>query len=106
MAPSPSTFPYVLGWDSAGTEAAVGRNVTRFDVGERVYASTMPLPRGGFYAEYAVVEAEFAARVPDRLPTEQAGAMAWDALTALSGLERLRVAARAPATQETEPSAA
>jgi NADPH:quinone reductase-like Zn-dependent oxidoreductase len=85
----PSTFPYVLGWDAAGTVAAVGRNVTRFDVGDRVYASTMPLPRGGCYAEYAVVEAEFVARVPDRLPTEQAGAMAWDALTALSGLDLL-----------------
>ncbi|HYI05226.1 MAG TPA: alcohol dehydrogenase catalytic domain-containing protein, partial [Reyranella sp.] len=58
-----STFPYVLGWDAAGTVAAVGRNVTRFDVGERVYASTMPVKRGGFYAEYGVVEAEFVARV-------------------------------------------
>ncbi|MDA0635923.1 NADP-dependent oxidoreductase [Nonomuraea sp. MCN248] len=85
----PSTFPYVLGWDAAGTVAAVGRNVTRFDVGERVYAATMPVKRGGFYAEYGVVEAEFVARVPGRMPTEQAGAMAWDALTALSGLDLL-----------------
>ncbi|WP_199235941.1 quinone oxidoreductase family protein [Micromonospora sp. S4605] len=84
-----STFPYVLGWDAAGTVAAVGRNVTRFDVGDRVYAATMPVPRGGFYAEYGVVEAEFVARVPDRVPTEQAGPMAWDALTALSGLDLL-----------------
>jgi len=84
-----STFPYVLGWDAAGTVAAVGRNVTRFDMGERVYASTMPVKRGGFYAEYGVVEAEFVARVPDRLPAEQAGAMPWDALTALSGLDLL-----------------
>ncbi|MGN9768963.1 quinone oxidoreductase family protein [Micromonospora sp. SD12] len=84
-----STFPYVLGWDAAGTVAAVGRNVTRFDVGERVYAATMPVPRGGSYAEYAVVEAEFVARVPDRLSTGQAGAMPWDALTALSGLDLL-----------------
>ncbi|SCG48514.1 NADPH:quinone reductase [Micromonospora coxensis] len=85
----PTTFPYVLGWDAAGTVAAVGRNVAGFDVGERVYAATMPVARGGFYAEYGVVEAEFVARVPDRVPTEQAGAMAWDALTALSGLELL-----------------
>ncbi|MFG3706616.1 zinc-binding alcohol dehydrogenase family protein [Micromonospora sp. NPDC047670] len=69
--------------------AAVGRNVTRFDVGERVNAATMPVPRGGFYAEYGVVEAEFVARVPERMPTEQAGAMAWDALTALSGVDLL-----------------
>ncbi|MBA2892343.1 quinone oxidoreductase family protein [Nonomuraea soli] len=85
----PAPFPYVLGWDGAGTVAAVGRNVTRFDLGERVYAATMPMPRGGFYAEYGVVEAEFVARVPDRMPTAQAGAMAWDALTALSGLDLL-----------------
>ncbi|MEW2378393.1 NADP-dependent oxidoreductase [Micromonospora sp. NPDC047812] len=86
-----STFPYVLGWDAAGTVAAVGRDVTRFEVGERVYAATMPVPRGGCYAEYTVVEAEFVARVPDRMPTEQAGAMAWDALTALSGLDLLNL---------------
>ncbi|WP_422733539.1 quinone oxidoreductase family protein [Micromonospora sp. WMMD558] len=84
-----STFPYVLGWDAAGRVAAVGRDVTRFDVGDRVYAASMPVPRGGFYAEYGVVEAEFVARVPDRMPTEQAGPMAWDALTALSGLDLL-----------------
>ncbi|MEW9552397.1 zinc-binding alcohol dehydrogenase family protein [Nonomuraea sp. NPDC050783] len=85
----PSTFPYVLGWDAAGTVAAVGRDVTGFEVGERVYATTVPAARGGAYAEYAVVEAEYVARVPDRLPTDQAGAMAWDALTALSGLDLL-----------------
>lgn len=84
-----STFPYLLGWDAAGTVAAVGRNVTRFEIGDRVYAATMPAARGGFYAEYGLVEAEHVAHVPDRLPTEQAGAMAWDALTALSGLDLL-----------------
>ena len=86
---SPSTFPYILGWDGAGTVAAVGRNVTRFEIGDRVYAATMPVSRGGFYAEYAVVEADHVAHVPDRVSTRQAGAMAWDALTALSGLDLL-----------------
>lgn len=85
----PSTFPYVLGWDGAGTVAATGRDVTRFVVGDRVYAATTPVTRGGFYAEYGVVEEEFVARVPDRLPMSQAGAMPWDALTALSGLDVL-----------------
>lgn len=85
----PSSFPYILGWDGAGTVAAVGRNVTRLAVGDRVYAATMPVPRGGFYAEYGVVEAEHVARVPARMSTEQAGAMAWDALTALSGIATL-----------------
>jgi NADPH2:quinone reductase len=84
-----SRFPYILGWDAAGTVVAVGRDVPEFRVGDRVYAATMPASRGGFYAEYAVVEAEHVAHVPDGLPTDQAGAMAWDALTALSGLDLL-----------------
>lgn len=84
-----SVFPYVLGWDAAGTVAAVGGKVTEFEIGDRVYAATMPVLRGGFYAEYGVVQAEYVAHVPDRLPTAQAGAMAWDALTALSGLDLL-----------------
>lgn len=85
----PSTFPYVLGWDGAGTVAAVGAGATRFAVGDRVYAATTPLPRGGFYAEYAVVDAEHVAAVPARMPIEQAAALPWDALTAQSGLDTL-----------------
>lgn len=86
-----STFPYVLGWDGAGTVAAVGGQVTRFKTGDRVYAATMPLPRGGFYAEYTAVAERHVAPIPDGLTIEQAGVMAWDALTAVSGLEALEL---------------
>ncbi|GGR14500.1 zinc-binding alcohol dehydrogenase family protein [Agromyces mediolanus] len=85
----PSRFPYILGWDAAGTVAAVGTEVTRFAVGDRVYAASMPVPRGGFYAEFGVVDEEHAAHLPEPLSMEQAGVMAWDALTAQSGLELL-----------------
>ncbi len=84
-----STFPYVLGWDGAGMVAAVGADVAGFSTSERVYAASMPLPRGGFYAEYAVVPAEHVAHIPSGLAIEQAAAMPWDALTALSGLDVL-----------------
>lgn len=85
-----STFPYVLGWDGAGRVAAVGDRVTRFAVGDRVYAAAMPLPRGGFYAEYAAVEEKYVSPVPGKwLTIEQVAAMPWDALTALSGLDVL-----------------
>lgn len=87
----PSSFPYILGWDAAGTVAAVGGDVTEFAVGDRVYAATMPVPRGGAYAEYVVVAAEHVAPLPARVPFEQAGAMAWDAVTAMSGVDLLEL---------------
>lgn len=83
----PSTFPYILGWEGAGIVEDVGAEVTRFTRGDRVYAASMPVPRGGFYAEYAVVDEEHVALVPERLTNEQAGVLAWDALTAASGLD-------------------
>ncbi|WP_222048351.1 quinone oxidoreductase family protein [Rhizobium bangladeshense] len=85
----PSTFPYVLGWDCAGAVVAVGGQVSRFKVGDRVYAASMPLPKGGTYATYAVTDAENVSLIPAKLTIEQAGVMGWDALTALSGLEEI-----------------
>jgi NADPH2:quinone reductase len=80
-------FPYVLGSDGAGTVAAVGRNVTRFKEGDRVYGYSLAGPKGGFYAEYAVVKEDDASHIPQNLTTEQAGAMPVDAMTALRGLD-------------------
>lgn len=81
------TFPYVIGFDGAGTVAAVGEAVTRFKEGDRVYADRHINPKGGFYAEYAVVNAEFVSPIADGLTIVQAGAMPVDAITALLGLD-------------------
>jgi len=81
-------FPYVLGSDGAGTVAAVGRQVAQFGEGDRVYACSLANPKGGFYAEYATAKAENAARVPDKISTEQAGVLMVDAVTALCGLDK------------------
>jgi NADPH2:quinone reductase len=80
-------FPHVLGTDGAGTVAGVGANVSRFKKGDQVYAVALMNPKGGFYAEYAAVQADNVAHVPARLTTEQAGVMACDALTGLRGLD-------------------
>ena len=80
-------FPYVLGSDGAGTVAAVGDSVTRFQTGDRVHGTVFLHPTVGFYAEYTTVKAENAAHIPDKLPTEQAGALTVDAITALNGLD-------------------
>ncbi|HVT29232.1 MAG TPA: NADP-dependent oxidoreductase [Lacipirellulaceae bacterium] len=81
-------FPYVLGSDGAGMVAAVGRQVDRFEQGDRVYACSLANPKGGFYAEYATAKADNAANVPDKVSTEQAGALMVDAVTALYGLDK------------------
>lgn len=88
------TFPYVIGFDGAGTVAAVGAAVTRCQQGDRVYADRHLNPKGGFYAEYAVVNADYVFAVPGDLTIEQAGAMPVDAITALLGLvDTLRLTA-------------
>jgi NADPH:quinone reductase-like Zn-dependent oxidoreductase len=81
-------FPYVLGSDGAGTVAAVGRKAKRFGEGDRIYACSLANPKGGFYAEYATAKADNAARVPEKISMEEAGALMVDAVTALFGLDK------------------
>src|SRR5215469_8450711 len=51
-------FPYVLGSDGAGTVAAAGKSVGRFKNGDRVYGVALMNQKGGFYAEYAALNAD------------------------------------------------
>ena len=83
------TFPYVLGSDGAGTVAAVGAQVHRFREGDQAYALALANPKGGFYAEYAVIKADSVSPIPKKLSVEQAGVMPSDALTALRGLDEI-----------------
>jgi NADPH:quinone reductase-like Zn-dependent oxidoreductase len=80
-------FPYVPGTDGAGEVVAVGGNVRRFKVGDRVYATAFLSPKGGFYAEFTVTKEKHAARIPKGMKVEQAAALAADGITALQGLE-------------------
>ncbi|MFI5930488.1 NADP-dependent oxidoreductase [Micromonospora sp. NPDC051543] len=95
LVPEGSSLPIVPGSDGAGTIIAAGDRVTGLSVGDQVYVSATTRPKGGFYAEYAVVKAEYVAKLPDGLPAEHAGAMPTDALTALAGLDTLTLPAGA-----------
>ena len=88
---SAGRFPLVLGSDGAGTVAARGSKVRRFKVGDRVYSYTFGNPKGGFYAEYAAVSENDAARIPANVSTLEAGALPAVGLTALLGLEKLKL---------------
>ena len=77
-------FPRIIGNDGAGEVVAVGSEVERFHVGDRVYAYSM---EGGFYAEYVAVAEWEVAPIPTGLTAEEAGALGADGVTALRGLE-------------------
>jgi NADPH:quinone reductase-like Zn-dependent oxidoreductase len=77
-------FPKILGNDGAGTVVSLGPDATRFRPGDRVYACAM---EGGLYAEYAAVKEDEVAPIPPGLPTDEAGALGADGITALRGLQ-------------------
>ncbi len=81
----------ILGADGSGTIAAVAADVSKFKVGDRVYSYSYGNPPGGFHAEYVSVLADRVAHLPTQLEMLVAGAMPCVALTALAGLEALKV---------------
>jgi NADPH:quinone reductase len=85
------SFPLVLGSDGSGTVAACGSKVRRFKTGDRVYGYAFGNPKGGFYAEYAAVSEDAAAPIPSNISIEEAGALMASGLTALAGLDTLKV---------------
>jgi len=74
-----------LGADVAGRVEAVGRNVTRFQVGDDVFGE-LPLNALGSFAEYVCAPEELLALKPAKLTFEQAAAVPLAAFTALQGL--------------------
>ncbi len=78
-------MPFVPGADVAGVVEAAGPNVTRFRVGDPVYA-VLPNTAGGGYAEYAVAAEGAVAVMPSGLAFDEAAGVPLAALTALQAL--------------------
>ena len=81
-------FPLIMGSDVSGMVVACGEAVTRFELGDDVYARLEKL-RIGAFAEYAVVNAAHAARKPANLSHVEAAAIPLAGLTALQALRDL-----------------
>jgi NADPH:quinone reductase-like Zn-dependent oxidoreductase len=84
-------LPLVLGNELAGEVVAVGGEVTRFRVGDRVFARVAK-DRAGAFAEQACVDEDDAAHMPRNLDFAAAAAVPLAGLTALQALrDELRV---------------
>jgi len=83
--PPPEGASPILGLEMAGTVEAVGREVERWQVGDRVCG----LLSGGGYAEYAVIHQDLALPVPEKLNIEEAAALPEVFLTAFQALRWL-----------------
>jgi NADPH:quinone reductase-like Zn-dependent oxidoreductase len=77
----PFEFPIILGWDVAGTIAEIGKNVSSFKKGDRVFARPETTNRGT-YAEYTAVDSHLLAKMPDEMNYADAAAIPLAGLTA------------------------
>jgi NADPH:quinone reductase-like Zn-dependent oxidoreductase len=81
----PPQFPITLGWDVSGVVEAVGKNVSRFKVGDAVF-SRPDIKRNGTYAEYVAIREDELARKPQTISHIEAatlplaGIAAWEAI--------------------------
>ena len=82
----PYRFPLVMGNEFVGVIEKTGPGVSRFAVGDRVYGR-MPLKRIGAFAEYAAIDQDAIAKVPDYLSDEEAASVPLTALTALQAFD-------------------
>src|SRR5579884_4328054 len=86
----PGSPPDIPGLEFAGEVAALGANVDRWRVGDRVFG----IVGGGANAEFLVTDAECVARVPDNLSWTDAAAVpeafitAYDAMVTQARVER------------------
>ncbi len=81
----PFPMPLILGYDLAGTIAALGADVTTLKPGDAVF-TMLPLNQLGAYAEYVVAQAAIVAPKPNSLDFGTAAGIASIALTAWQAL--------------------
>ncbi|TRW27211.1 NADP-dependent oxidoreductase [Flavobacterium zepuense] len=81
----PYKLPLILGHDVAGIVTKVGKNVTRFKIGDQVYSRT-PDYHIGTFAEYIAINEKDVAYKPKNISMEEAASIPLVALTAWQAL--------------------
>lgn len=80
-------FPWIMGYDVAGTVIAVGSSVSNLCPGDKVY-SKVPEKYKGTVAEYALSIESATAKIPKTLDVSKSASIPLAAVTALKSLER------------------
>ena len=80
-------YPHYTGVDLAGEVVEVGQGAEGFEVGDRVACHT-DLKRKGSFAEFTVVEAIAAAKIPDGVSYDQAAAVLCAGMTAYEAIRQ------------------
>ena len=84
--------PFTVGWDVAGVVEELGRGVTRFTPGDRVFGMPRFPREAAAYAEYVTAPSRQLARIPEGLGDVGAAALplagltAWQALVETAGV--------------------
>ena len=83
----PLNFPATLGGDIAGEVTAVGKGVTTYNVGDKVYGQSLTLSGGsGALAEYATSPVGTVSAMPNNLSYSEAAAAPLTGVSALQAL--------------------
>ena len=85
----PYKLPVTAGNEFVGVIESIGKDVTKYQVGDRIYAR-MPLDKIGAFAEYLTIDQNEIALVPGYLSDEEAASVPLTALTAYQALELLK----------------
>lgn len=79
----PYKFPLIPGWDAAGVVTALGKNATKFEMGDQVFACfRKPIVQWGTYAEFICFNEDDVALKPKNTSFAEAAAVPLTALTA------------------------
>lgn len=82
------TYPYVIGIEAAGVIETIGQSVSGYKPGERIAFVSIMQPKGGTWAEYAVIAANsLILRIPESMSFEQAAALPVVGNTVLKALK-------------------
>ena len=78
--------PFTVGWDIAGVVEELGRGVTRFQAGDRVFGMPRFPKEAAAYAEYVTSASRQLARTPESIGDVEAAALPLAGLTAWQAL--------------------